>query len=74
MTGSVFTTRFIADREDDGFVLYVELEPILAFAREMMDDEDRFLRFELGVRRAADEMRDHGAAPRRRWWKPRGAA
>jgi hypothetical protein len=67
---SPFPARFILDREEDDWTLYVEIEPMFEFAKSHMDP-DAFLRFELGVRRAADEMRDRGATPRKRWWKPR---
>lgn len=61
--------RFILDREEDGFTIYVEMEPMLEFAHEFME-RDMFHRFELGVRRAAGELRDRNTPPRKRWWKP----
>lgn len=63
-----FACRFVLDRERDGFTIYAEMEPMLAFASLFME-QDKFHRFELGVRRAADEMRDQGSEKRRPWWK-----
>lgn len=63
--------RFLIDCETDGGVIYVEMEPMFEFAKTFMGD-GVFERFELGVRRAADEMRGCGGAPRRfPWWKSR---